>query len=200
MIEFLQDYTTEATPPEVFKLGQQVERSEASELYFVRRGLAGFVINGKLCNEDGDTIDLTARQADPATEGQPPHASSGPLPSDLFTTTALASPALEAEVQRLTQELSDANAEGDDLAKELEGVRSDLQTAQDQMKLMQDDLLRAEKNVLDAVDEKTAVEAKLATANGHIVELEAALAEATKPTGDQGSEESATSKSGKAAK
>jgi len=57
MIEFLQDYTTKALPPEVFTDGQQVERSPESELYFVRLGVAGYLVDGKLVGEDYQPIE-----------------------------------------------------------------------------------------------------------------------------------------------
>jgi len=52
MIEFIQDYVTKALPPESFTDGQQVERSAESELYFVRLGVAGYLVDGKLLDQD----------------------------------------------------------------------------------------------------------------------------------------------------
>jgi len=52
MIEFIQNYVTKALPPESFKDGEQVERSAESELYFVRLGVAGYLIDGKLVDQD----------------------------------------------------------------------------------------------------------------------------------------------------
>lgn len=57
MIEFLQDYTTKSLPPEVFTDGQHVERSPESELYFVRLGVAGYLVDGKLVGEDYQPIE-----------------------------------------------------------------------------------------------------------------------------------------------
>ena len=43
MIKFLQRHVTESVPPETFDAGQVVkDRPEASELHFVRRGVAAF--------------------------------------------------------------------------------------------------------------------------------------------------------------
>lgn len=56
MIKFLQSYTTKALPPESFDEGQEVERSTESELYFVRLGVAGFLIDGKLVDQDYQPI------------------------------------------------------------------------------------------------------------------------------------------------
>lgn len=56
MIEFIQDYVTKALPPESFTDGQQVERSAESELYFVRLGVAGYLVDGKLVDQDYRTI------------------------------------------------------------------------------------------------------------------------------------------------
>ncbi len=56
MIEFIQNYVTKALPPESFKDGEQVERSAESELYFVRLGVAGYLIDGKLFDQDYQPI------------------------------------------------------------------------------------------------------------------------------------------------
>ncbi len=56
MIEFIQDYVTKALPPESFKDGEQVERSTESELYFVRLGVAGYLVDGKLFDQDYQPI------------------------------------------------------------------------------------------------------------------------------------------------
>lgn len=61
MIEFIQDYVTKALPPESFTDGQQVsDRSTESELYFVRLGVAGFVVDGKLVDQDYQPIERKA--------------------------------------------------------------------------------------------------------------------------------------------
>ncbi|MFD1951874.1 hypothetical protein ACFSGX_13960 [Sphingomonas arantia] len=134
MIEFLQDYTTEALPPERFTQGQQVERSEASERYFVGRGLAGYVVDEKLVDADHRPIvtqtvtieivepgnrrgDLAVRAGEVMT-GQPPRATSGPgVPFVEPEAGVAGSPAvvLEAEVERLKGALST----GDDLFREM---------------------------------------------------------------------------------
>jgi len=57
MIEFIQDYVTKALPPESFKDGDKVERSTESELYFVRLGVAGFVHDGKIVDQDYQPIE-----------------------------------------------------------------------------------------------------------------------------------------------
>lgn len=58
MIEFIQDYVTKALPPESFTDGQRVsDRSAESELYFVRLGVAGFVVDGKLVDQDYQPIE-----------------------------------------------------------------------------------------------------------------------------------------------
>jgi len=128
MIEFLENYQTESLPPEVFKKGEQLTRSETSERYFVGRGLAGYVVNGKLVDADHrliakDTVtieivrrgerrtDLAARAGEIMT-GQPPRATPGP--GTPFVETA-AGPegtppvVLEAEVERLKAALQTGN-------------------------------------------------------------------------------------------
>ena len=94
MIEFLQDYQTEALPPEKFKKGERVSRSEASERYFVGRGLAAYVVDDKLVNIDhqpikpvtaiveivqpGERRSALAGRAGEVMTGQPARATSGP--------------------------------------------------------------------------------------------------------------------------
>lgn len=56
MIQFIQDYTTKALPPESFKKDQKVARSKESELYFVQMGIAGYVVDGKLVDQDYQPI------------------------------------------------------------------------------------------------------------------------------------------------
>jgi len=56
MIEFIQDYVTKALPPESFKDKERVERSPESELYFVRLGVAGFVVKGEVVDQDYQPI------------------------------------------------------------------------------------------------------------------------------------------------
>ncbi|WP_230769527.1 hypothetical protein [Sphingomonas sp. Leaf4] len=52
MIKFLQDYRTKAVPPEAFEDGQEVERSSESERYFVGLGVAAYLVDGKLYDQD----------------------------------------------------------------------------------------------------------------------------------------------------
>lgn len=128
MIEFLQDYTTESFPPETFKKGAQVSREETSERYFVGRGLAGYVVDGKLVDADhrpivAETVtveivrpgerraDLAVRAGEVMT-GQPPRATSGPgVPFVEAATGAKGTPpvVLEAEVERLKAALETGN-------------------------------------------------------------------------------------------
>lgn len=216
MIEFLQDYTTKAIPPETFEAGQQVKRSEDSELYFVRLGIAGYVTEAGLVGEDfqpvvrgaapevvtpGDRRFAIGGRAGELTLGldTPQRATSGPG-NALIAGGDQQTAAAQGELERLQAELIEANAEGDDLAKQLTTARAELQTAQDGLTLMQTDLGNAQAAARDAVNGKSALEAELATANGRIVELEAALAAATKPVAEQSGDDGAGAKSGKAAK
>src|SRR5438105_3492574 len=52
MIEFIQDYVTKSLPPETFKDGERVERSPESELYLVQLGVAGYIHDGRLVDQD----------------------------------------------------------------------------------------------------------------------------------------------------
>jgi hypothetical protein len=140
MIEFLQDYTTEALPPEKFAKGAQVTRSEESERYFVGRGLAGYVVDGKLVDIDHlpltpqtitvEVVQPGERRADLAVRageimtGQPPRATSGPGVPFVEPEAGIAgSPAvvMEAEIERLKGLL----ATGDDLFREMNNSHVD---------------------------------------------------------------------------
>jgi len=57
-IKFLVHHTVDSLPPVSFKAGQVVKnRSESSEMHFVRRGLAGYIgEDGKLTDIDGKVI------------------------------------------------------------------------------------------------------------------------------------------------
>lgn len=134
MIEFLVDYRTESLPPETFKKGEQVSREENSERYFVGRGLAGYVVDGKLVDANhrpivNETVvvevvrpgerraDLAVRAGEVMT-GQPPRATSGPgVPFVEAATGVEGAPAvvLEAEIERLKAAL----ATGDDLFRDM---------------------------------------------------------------------------------
>ncbi|WP_137898344.1 hypothetical protein [Sphingomonas sp. 2SG] len=218
MIEFLQDYTTEALPPESFKKGQQVERSAGSEDYFVGRGLAGYVVDGKLVDDHfrpivtktvevevvqpGDRRADLAFRAGEVMTGQPPRASSGPGVPFVEPAAGIAgSPAvvLEAEIERLKtalgtsedlfrdmnnshvtdkegiraenerlkQELSDANAEGDDAVAARDQAVADLAALREQH----------DKVTADYAELRQAADADAT----RIADLEQQLAAATKP-------------------
>lgn len=149
MIEFLQDYTTEALPPESFKKGQQVTRSPGSEGYFVGRGLAGYVVDGKLVDDHFRPIVTTTvevevvqpgdRRADlgfragEVMTGQPPRASSGPGVPFVEPASGIAgSPpvVLEAEVERLKAALETSDEMFRDMnnshVSEKDGLRADV--------------------------------------------------------------------------
>lgn len=129
MIEFLQDYTTEALPPETFDKGQRVKRSAGSEGYFVGRGLAAYVVDGKLFDDHHREIteataieivrpgdrraDLAVRAGEVMT-GQPPRATSGPgVPFVETATGAEGVPpvVLDAEIERLKDVIASLNGQ-----------------------------------------------------------------------------------------
>lgn len=149
MIEFLQDYTTEALPPESFKKGQRVERSAGSEGYFVGRGLAGYVVGGKLIDDHfrpivtttvevevvqpGDRRAELGFRAGEVMTGQPPRASSGPGVPFVEPAAGIAgspSVVLEAEVERLKAALETSDEIFRDMnnshVTEKDGLRADV--------------------------------------------------------------------------
>lgn len=200
MIEFLQDYTTEALPPETFTKGQKVERTEASEDYFVRRGLAGYVVDGKLVDVDhqpiataftaievvqpGDNRLGLGLRAGEVMTGRPPRASSGPgvpFVEPAAGTAGLPSVVLEAEIERLKAELLAATGEGDDLAQSLATAHGDLHLERVGHGTTRDELSRATQALADAERDRDAARSALATAEDRAADLEAKLAAAAKP-------------------
>ena len=129
MIEFLQDYITEALPPETFQKGQRVERSAGSEGYFVGRGLTAYVIDGKLFDDhhreitEAPTIEIVrlgdrrtdlAVRAGEVMTGQPPRATSGPGVPFVETgtgTEGVPSVVLDAEIERLKDVIASLNGQ-----------------------------------------------------------------------------------------
>jgi hypothetical protein len=160
MIEFLQDYRTEALPPEEFKKGDQVSREETSERYFVGRGLAGYVVDGKLVDANHRPIvtetivvevvrpgewraDLAVRAGEIMT-GQPPRATSGPgVPFVEPSSGVEGAPAvvLEDEIERLKAALDTSN----DLFRDMNNSHEETATA------LRADLERLTKGEADAV-------------------------------------------------
>lgn len=150
MIKFLQDYTTKSAPPEVFKVDQEVTRSPESELYFVRLGVAGFLVDGEVLNEDYQPIvreqvaivvTTDRRFADTGRGGEvigldaPARASSGPGTAAVFAGQPDSIGLSETEVAQLRADLAHAidrerhgNGRIDELTEELEGVRANLAT------------------------------------------------------------------------
>ena len=145
MIEFLQDYTTTALPPERFSKGQQVSgRSEASELYFVGLGVAGYVVDGKLVDQNYQPIvastpvvvvDASAdrrfgggRAGELLGVAAPQRASTGPGNAAVFGGDVVGTGPSQIEFEQLSEDLSAVRQQHDDLGKahadEMEQMRS----------------------------------------------------------------------------
>lgn len=76
-IRFIQDYATRAIPPEVFAAGDEVTRSDASELYFVQRGVAGYVTDAGLVDQDHRAINPASAIAEVVVPGENRFGSAG---------------------------------------------------------------------------------------------------------------------------
>ena len=217
MIEFLQDYETKAIPPEFFELGQQVKRSDDSELYFVRLGVAGYVTENGLVGEDYRPIVPPSTVAEVVTPGDrrfamggragelalgldaPQRATSGPG-NVLLAGVAQQTAAAQGELERLIAELADANAEGDDLAKASEVLKSELAAERQAHTATRDELSRVQTDLGAAETGRAEAEKTLEAANQRVAELEQQLAEATKPAADQGGDDGTSAQAGKASK
>lgn len=205
MIEFLESYTTKSIPPESFAAKQQVERSEESERYFVGRGLAAYVIDGKLFDMDhrpivantvvvevvrpGDRRGGIDARAGEVMTGQPPRASSRPGAS-LFDAVGASlegtpSVVLEAEVQRITAALGSAKSERDGLATALDQAVGDLQAERQAHAATRNDLASAKTAVATADGARADAEKEVGELKSRIVSLEQQIAAAAKPAGDE---------------
>lgn len=180
MIKFLQDYTTKSAPPEVFKVDQEVERSPESELYFVRLGVAGFLVAGEVLNEDYQPIvrepvaivvTTDRRFADTGRGGEvigldaPARASSGPGTAAVFAGQPDSIGLSETEVAQLRADLAHAidrenhgTGRIDELTEELEGVRANLATVTTDRDKLTGDLTALQNDLQTARVDLTAVE------------------------------------------
>lgn len=150
MIEFLQNYETKALPPERFTAEQRVERSEESEQYFVKLGVAGFVgDDGKLLDADYrpivPTVAIIAVDPRAIRSGRagevltgidaPARASTGPGNAVLFGGDQQTA-AARNDFDQMTNELATAQARVVELeagqvdSAEHERLKGDLATAQ----------------------------------------------------------------------
>lgn len=217
MIEFIQDYTTKAIPPEVFTDGQQVtDRSAESELYFVRLGVAGFVHEGNLVDQDYQP--LVRAQTALVVEGgdrrsvaigleAPQRASSGPV-TDLFGTNDAGlsqvqidqlTSDLAASMQQLDEHRTTTTAQIDELTADLtaaqaarEAALADAASARTELDGVTKDGINA---LAAAADHAAAIEAQLGAANAENGRLQAALDAATK-SADETATDSATASAG----
>lgn len=203
MIEFLQDYETDALPPEVFKSGQRVTRSKASETYLVGLGVAAYVVNGKLVDQDHRPVEVRSTVVEVVTPGErrgvssarggevigldaPQRASTGPV-------AGTPEVVLRAQVEQLTTE---RDAATDALTSQQDGHEAEIASIRAERDQARADLGAASKARDDAISDATAKSAALAeaqaaleAANARVAQLEAV---ATPPAADGD-----TAKSGK---
>ena len=203
MIKFLQDYQTRALPPETFKLGQQVKRSDDSELYFVRLGVAGYVTPDGLVDQDHHPLTPSATVAQVVSPGDqraglvggragelslgldtPQRATSGPGNSVLVggdqQTVAVA-----GEITRLTAELDSTSGERDGLATALDQAVGDLQAERQAHAATRNDLASAKTALAPADGARADAEKEVGELKSRIVSLEQQIAAAAKPAGDE---------------
>lgn len=143
MIKFLQDYTTKSAPPEVFEADQEVTRSPESELYFVRLGVAGFLVDGAVLNEDYQPIvrqpvaivvTTDRRFADTGRGGEvigldaPARASSGPGTAAVFAGQPDSIGLSEVEAGQLRADLAEAIGRGEAGNLRIVALQEDIET------------------------------------------------------------------------
>lgn len=196
MIEFLQDYETKAIPPEVFEAGDRETRSDESELYFVKLGVAAFVTKAGLVDIDHRPITvepvaevvvpgerralLTGRAGElPLGVDAPQRATTGPGNAALFggdqQTAAAAAEfeALRGDFDRLTGEYAALEAEhatsGESLTTvttERDDARKALETVTAERDQLKADLANANAEGDDLAKRVETLEAELASAKG----------------------------------
>jgi len=151
MIRFIQDYTTKSLPPEHFEKGQEVStRSAESELYFVRLGVAGYVVDGVLVDQDYHPIVETQtvvvvdsadrRFRDGGRSGEmlgldaPQRASTGPGNAVVFGTNDVDPDLSRVQVDQLTSDLAASLQQLDEhrtsTSEQIETLTSELTAAQ----------------------------------------------------------------------
>lgn len=195
MIKFIQDYTTKALPPEIFEAEQEVERSPESELYLVRLGVAGFLIDGVLVDQDYRPIVVQAkvievvssadrRFADGGRGGEllgidaPQRASPGPGNAAMFGN---ADPNLrQVQVDQLASDLAASVQQLDDhrsdTTRQIEELTNDLTSAQGAREAALADFATAQ-------GERDKASSELAEANTRYVALETEHAAAVEKIG-----------------
>ncbi|UYY60110.1 hypothetical protein [Sphingomonas sp. S2-65] len=206
MIEFLQSYETTAVPKETFEAKQRVDRSEDSELYFVRLGVAAYVTADGLVDQDHRPIVTETVVAQVVTPGDrrfglggragelalgldaPQRATSGPgnavlVGGDQQTASA------GAEIERLTAELANSAV----LLREMDETHvtardaliADLDAEKARHADTRDELARVKTELAAADAGRSEAESALAAEQTRAGELEAQLAETTKPVIEQ---------------
>ncbi|SEQ60356.1 hypothetical protein [Sphingobium sp. YR768] len=226
MIEFLVDYRTESLPSEAFKKGEQVTREETSERYFVGRGLAAYVIDGKLVDANHlpivtDTVvvevvrpgerraDLAVRAGEVMTD-QPPRATSGPgAPFVEAAAGVEGAPAvvLEAEIERLKAALATGNDLFRDMNSSHEEKATSLLADIDRLRKDNADLLEARDRAAndltelrtqhdDIVNEYKSAREELDKRDDRIASLEAQLTP-VRQAGDGSKDDEQPAKTGK---
>ena len=179
MIEFLQDYTTKSLPPEVFKDGEQVMRSPESELYFVRLGVAGYLVDGKLLGEDYQAIErntvavivTTDRRFGGGRAGEvigldaPQRASTGPGNDVVFSGQPDSTSLDPVEIEQLRSDLAASIEQLDDhrtsTTAQIEELTGNLTTAQGAREAALADLATAHADRDAAVVERDRLQGQL---------------------------------------
>ena len=218
MIEFIQDYTTKALPPEVFEDGQKATRSPESELYFVRLGVAGYVHEGNLVDQDFQPINRTQTVAVVDAGDRrfgttiigvdaPQRASSGPV-VDLFGATELTAGLSQVEVDQLTSDLAATMQQFDDhritTTGQIEELTTNLTAAQGARETALSDAAAARSERDAAISERDAAYTARASAESEVLRLQALLDAAATTSGSStdgatsgGADTTTTAKRGK---
>lgn len=206
MIEFLQDYQTQAKPPETFAKGERVERSEASELYFVSQGVAGFVVNDRLFDQDYNAIvpatvvlatttapltALAGRGGElPLTVAAPGQATTGPGNAVMFGGDQQ-TVVLGTEIERLTAELAEANAEGDDAAVREGELLEQINALTAERDSLREQVNTASQAVTDANTRADEADKLVSSLRDELAAAHQALDAATQPPAEQAAEATA---------
>lgn len=187
MIEFIQDYVTKAFPPETFEDGDRVERSTESELYFVRLGVAGYVIDDKLLDQDHRPIERKTVIAVVATDRRfaangrggevigldaPQRASSGPGNAVVFSGQPETVSLSATEAEQLRGDLAASVSQYEDhrtsTAEQIDQITADLTLVQGERETALADAAKARDALTQAERERAGLQSDLATARAEL--------------------------------
>ena len=181
MIQFLTDYDTKAVPSEHFSKDQRVEREEGSELYFVRLGIAAFVVDGELVDQDHRPLIDSGPVVVNDLRGTVAVSLGLITPARASSSLAVGTPevVLRAELERVGIVADQAGAD-------LLGAQAERDEARAEAERLTTALTAVEEGRTEAQRERDEAQGERDEARREVDDLRQQLVEAKAPTGDGG--------------